>query len=543
MKLLLIIYITFLCPIYSQVTRENILDESYTSIYKLIGTSDKNSDELKIYLNAFLKKAEAENNWDKIVQGYKNYLHYSPIQYRSMYADSMILKALQSEDKLLIASSYLTKGIVYYGQKEYEKAMDNYGIANEYFLKSNQKSPYLKYKIKYNIGLMSYFLEQFDDALSELSQCLHFFESKNTKAYLSTLHSIGLCHRSMGNYELASDINKLGIGKGIELADQSLEVYFKHSEGINQYYKKHYQEAIYALEKMILPIEKLGDFANVTLGHYYLGKSYWALGKSEDAIYHLTKVDESYSTKGYIKLEFLDAYDILKAYYGSVGDQKMQQCYNQQSDKIKFILLARNNKLFSKINKKYNLANITQVNKDILERKKRNERIFIFCLLLLSVSWYYRYNYVKSSQNEKYLEQKNSPHKEAAPIPSKISEGVRTSVLKYLERFEKNKKYLSKNIRLSSLASACDTNPYYLSQIILHEKGKKYTDYINDLKLSFIIEMLETNKKYRRLSIKGLAEEAHFSSVQNFGKVFKLKTGMCPSEFIRGLENASTDKE
>ena len=543
MKLLLIIYITFLCPIYSQVTRENILDESYTSIYKLIGTSDKNSDELKIYLNAFLKKAEAENNWDKIVQGYKNYLHYSPIQYRSMYADSMILKALQSEDKLLIASSYLTKGIVYYGQKEYEKAMDNYGIANEYFLKSNQKSPYLKYKIKYNIGLMSYFLEQFDDALSELSQCLHFFESKNTKAYLSTLHSIGLCHRSMGNYELASDINKLGIGKGIELADQSLEVYFKHSEGINQYYKKHYQEAIYALEKMILPIEKLGDFANVTLGHYYLGKSYWALGKSEDAIYHLTKVDESYSTKGYIKLEFLDAYDILKAYYGSVGDQKMQQCYNQQSDKIKFILLARNNKLFSKINKKYNLANITQVNKDILERKKRNERIFIFCLLLLSVSWYYRYNYVKSSQNEKYLEQKNSPHKEAAPIPSKISEGVRTSVLKYLERFEKNKKYLSKNIRLSSLASACDTNPYYLSQIILHEKGKKYTDYINELKLSFIIEMLETNKKYRRLSIKGLAEEAHFSSVQNFGKVFKLKTGMCPSEFIRGLENAPTDKE
>src|SRR5690606_31628229 len=436
MKLLLIIYITFLCPIYSQVTRENILDESYTSIYKLIGTSDKNSDELKIYLNAFLKKAEAENNWDKIVQGYKNYLHYSPIQYRSMYADSMILKALQSEDKLLIASSYLTKGIVYYGQKEYEKAMDNYGIANEYFLKSNQKSPYLKYKIKYNIGLMSYFLEQFDDALSELSQCLHFFESKNTKAYLSTLHSIGLCHRSMGNYELASDINKLGIGKGIELADQSLEVYFKHSEGINQYYKKHYQEAIYALEKMILPIEKLGDFANVTLGHYYLGKSYWALGKSEDAIYHLTKVDESYSTKGYIQLEFLDAYDILKAYYGSVGDQKKQQCYNQQSDKIKFILLARNNKLFSKINKKYNLANITQVNKDILERKKRNERIFIFCLLLLSVSWYYRYNYVKSSQNEKYLEQKNSPHKEAAPIPSKISEGVRTSVLKYLERFE-----------------------------------------------------------------------------------------------------------
>jgi len=543
MKLLLIIYITFLCPIYSQVTRENILDESYTSIYKLIGTSDKNSDELKIYLNAFLKKAEAEKNWDKIVQGYKNYLHYSPIQYRSMYADSMILKALQSEDKLLIASSYLTKGIVYYGQKEYEKAMDNYGIANEYFLKSNQKSPYLKYKIKYNIGLMSYFLEQFDDALSELSQCLHFFESKNTKAYLSTLHSIGLCHRSMGNYELASDINKLGIGKGIELADQSLEVYFKHSEGINQYYKKHYQEAIYALEKMILPIEKLGDFANVTLGHYYLGKSYWALGKSEDAIYHLTKVDESYSTKGYIKLEFLDAYDILKAYYGSVGDQKMQQCYNQQSDKIKFILLARNNKLFSKINKKYNLANITQVNKDILERKKRNERIFIFCLLLLSVSWYYRYNYVKSSQNEKYLEQKNSPHKEAAPIPSKISEGVRTSVLKYLERFEKNKKYLSKNIRLSSLASACDTNPYYLSQIILHEKGKKYTDYINELKLSFIIEMLETNKKYRRLSIKGLAEEAHFSSVQNFGKVFKLKTGMCPSEFIRGLENAPTDKE
>lgn len=542
MKLLFVIYIAILSAILFLVVEKDITDQDYATIKRLIKSSEVNSVDRKIYLNAFLKKAEAENNWKQIVAGYKNYLHHSPIKHRIVYADIMIIKALQSEDKHLISSSYLTKGVVYYHRKEYEKAMDNYGIANRYFLESKKENPYLKYKISYNIGLINYSLEQFDDALLNLGKCQDYFETEYKRAYLNTLHLIGLCYRSKGNYEKASDLNQLGIQKGKEMKIPSMEVYFKHSEAIIQYFRKNYDVAIHSLQKVIPSIEKSNDFANVTLGQYYIGKSYWALGKSEDAISYLASVDESFTTKGYLKNEIVDAYDDLINYYKSINNQEMQQCYTQQSDTAKSVLISRSQRLFPKINKEYNLANISQETESILARKKRNEKLFILSLLLLSISWYFLNNHYKGVYKEQYERLKNHVLQVKSPKPVKISKDVKQSVLGYLDNFEKEKQYLNKNLRLPILASSCKTNPYYLSQIIIQEKGKKYTDYVNDLKLSYIIEIIKKDKKFRKMSIQGLADEAYFASVQNFGKVFKLKTGVSPYEFIKGLENKTSDE-
>src|SRR5690554_1713060 len=200
-KILLFIYAITISSIYTQNSSDDILKESYASIYKKINASDKGSIQQRFLLEAYMQKARTENNWKRIVQGYKNYLHQSPREEMIVYADSMVYTALNSKDDHLVASAYLTKGLTYYWNKHYSKALDNYILSNKYLNQSNSENPYLKYKLSYNMGLIKYYLEQYEEALSELKTGLEYFETHNRKAYLASLHFTGHCYRNLGNFK------------------------------------------------------------------------------------------------------------------------------------------------------------------------------------------------------------------------------------------------------------------------------------------------------------------------------------------------------
>ncbi len=72
------------------------------------------------------------------------------------------------------------------------------------------------YKVKYNIAIIKYFLGFYDEAISLFTECTDYFKEKNTRAYLNSLHLLGLCHNRIGNYGLCSEINKKGIEEGIK---------------------------------------------------------------------------------------------------------------------------------------------------------------------------------------------------------------------------------------------------------------------------------------------------------------------------------------
>src|SRR5690606_17243327 len=152
-KILFFIYAITISTIYAQNTSDEILKESYTTIYKMIKATDEDSIQQRFLLKGFMQKARIENNWKQIVQGYKNYLHQSPREQMIVYADSMVYSALDSKDTHLIASAFLTKGLTYYWYKQYGKALDNYILSNKYLQKSNSENPYLKNKLSYNMGL------------------------------------------------------------------------------------------------------------------------------------------------------------------------------------------------------------------------------------------------------------------------------------------------------------------------------------------------------------------------------------------------------
>ena len=109
-------------------------------------------------------------------------------------------------------------------------------------------------------------------------------------------------------------------------------------------------------------------------------------------------------------------------------------------------------------------------------------------------------------------------------------------ILKNLQKFESNKKYLEKDMSLHKIAILLNTNTKYASKVILKYRYKKSIDYINDLKIDFIVDTLKKDTKCRLYTYKALGEEAGFGSTQNFTKAFNRRTGMPPTYFIENLK-------
>lgn len=137
----------------------------------------------------------------------------------------------------------------------------------------------------------------------------------------------------------------------------------------------------------------------------------------------------------------------------------------------------------------------------------------------------------KTPDAEKKEEEKEEIESKKIDLNPEVVAGL----IKQLEKFENNKKFLKKDLTLVNLAVALSTNTNYLSKVINYSKNKNYITYINDLRIDYIITQLKSDSKFRNYTVKALAEEAGFSTAQHFSKAFYAKTGIYPSYFVTEL--------
>ncbi len=121
--------------------------------------------------------------------------------------------------------------------------------------------------------------------------------------------------------------------------------------------------------------------------------------------------------------------------------------------------------------------------------------------------------------------------------PTKLSVDVTNNILYGLNKFEESKRYVDKDISLKYLAIEMNTNSKYLSKTINQEKKKTFTQYINDLRIEYSIELLTTNKKYANYTIQAIAEEIGFKTSRAFSTSFFKKIGKYPSEYIKEMSD------
>ena len=251
---------------------DSLLSKNYNYLNHATITYKKDSIKSCLYTQTWLKKAKTDNNFEQMVLAYKSILYLSNKKTWTAYTDSMLIAAKRTKNDVLIGSAYLTKATVYYGHKDNKNALDNFLLADEYISKTNDD--YSIYKVKFGIAQTKYYLGFYDEAISLFRECSAYFKEENDRAYLNSLHGLGVCYNKIGKYDLSSATNQLGFKEGRKLENLEMEIYFTHSEGINQYFKNNYSKAIKDLNSTLPGIISNKDFAAETVTYFYLGKSY-----------------------------------------------------------------------------------------------------------------------------------------------------------------------------------------------------------------------------------------------------------------------------
>lgn len=518
------------------------------------------------YAKAWLKKAKKENDFEQITLAYKTIMYQVDKKHHLHYADSIIRVSKRTNDDLIIGNAYLTKATVYYGRKEHKKALDHFIIADSYISKTDNE--YSIYKLKYGIAQTKSYLGFYDEAISLFRECIDYFKEENDRAYLNSLHSLGLCYNRIGNYAWCTITNQTGIDEGKRLNNLEMQPYFIHSEGINLCGKKSYQAAISKLTAILPTIQNNKDFANVSVAYFYIGKSFWALNQKEKAVTYFKKVEDIFKKENYIRPDLREGYEKLIDYYKRKRDTKSQLYYIDQLLKVDNILGQNYKYLLQKVVKEYDT-------KELLKSKQEIENAMTFrtiiafgiiCILIAIIAFLIYKHFKNKRLFDEIMKRDtskpaiteinfeplnfektiNSDTTEAISSENtdkqnsqEISPDIETAILKKLEKFEQSKKYLEKDMTLSKMAVFLNTNTKYVTKIIAKHRGKGTIDYITDLKINYIIEILKKETKYRNYTHKALGEEAGFGSTQNFTRAFKERNGISPTYFIYKLKKSA----
>lgn len=514
----------------------------------------------------WLVKVKSEKNYQEMALTYKALMYLSDKRFHLLYSDSILVAANHTKDDILIASAYTTRATVYYGRKQHSNALDNFLKADEFISKTDDS--YSSYKIKYGIAQTKYYLGFYDEAISLLRECIDYFKEENDRAYLNSLHCLGLCYNHTQNYEWCTLANQMGIDEGKRLEDTGMEFYFVHSEGVNQFSEGNYNVAIKKLTSSLPAIINLKDFANESVAYYYIGKSYWSLKQKEKAIIYFKKVDSIFEKEKYIRPDLRDGYERLIDYYKKQNDTKSQLFYINQLLKVDKVLGHNYKYLLRKIVKEYDTKELLKSKQDIENAMTFRTVIGFSIIFLMALAIIYLiYRHFKNKRlfeevmkrdttqlrtldsNMEMVLGENTKQEVIDPIIpetnnkltiQEISPDIESGILKKLDKLEGSKKYLEKDMTLVKMASLLNTNTKYVTKIIAKHRGKGTIEYITDLKIDYIIDILKKESKYRNYTNKALGEEAGFGSTQNFTRAFKARTGITPTYFIYKLKKSMT---
>lgn len=122
--------------------------------------------------------------------------------------------------------------------------------------------------------------------------------------------------------------------------------------------------------------------------------------------------------------------------------------------------------------------------------------------------------------------------------PNIMSRESAEALLEKLNALEQEAFFLNQDISLAKLASVLQTNTKYLSYVINHYKKYDFNNYVNRLRIFYIVDKLKREPEYWDYKISYLAEECGFSSHSKFATVFKQTIGLSPSDFIRQLKES-----
>ncbi|VXB50571.1 conserved hypothetical protein [Flavobacterium sp. 9AF] len=265
-------------------------------------------------------------------------------------------------------------------------------------------------------------------------------------------------------------------------------------------------------------------------------------------------MDSLFNDPNILNPKFIDAYKYLIRHYKKKKDLKRQLLYIDKFVTIDSILQSKNNHYRDLLKDKYEIPQLLAEKEKIIKSLNTKSSslkfylslTFIF-ILTLSMILYYQYKKeiklrIRFEKLIKELNSDNSINKKKTEGKIKNSDrdigmpiDVFNNIVEKLILFEKDKKYLDNNLTLEKLSSIFETNTKYLSKVVNITNKKTFPNYLSELRIQYIIKVLNTNKIYRNYTINALSKEAGFNNSDSFSAAFDKITGMKPSFFIKEL--------
>jgi YesN/AraC family two-component response regulator len=116
-----------------------------------------------------------------------------------------------------------------------------------------------------------------------------------------------------------------------------------------------------------------------------------------------------------------------------------------------------------------------------------------------------------------------------------MDEDLKNIILAKLERYEEKQFFLDPKCSLGTLSDELQTNQKYLSQVINNEKKSNFNNYINGLRINYLLDRLIEDPEFRNSKLGYIARASGFNNSNTFYSAFKKRLGILPSYFIKQL--------
>lgn len=320
--------------------------------------------------------------------------------------------------------------------------------------------------------------------------------------------------------------------------------------------EKRWPEAIDLLKKSLLFTDSmLVPSRNVVATELAIGNCFLQINSTDSAISHFNIAKQVAADNGYSEL-LNDTFDYFSAAYERKGDKYMSGMYRFWYLQMKDSLF--NTAEFGRLRDLQASYDIDKFEKEV-SRLNMEERFHSRVIVIVSVAMalisamlfvLFRQNRLLRCKNRdiynKYvlmLNEKDNLHtsddydqseESRKYAGSSLNDNVRIALKNRIAKVMADEDMVcNEGFSLDSLASACESNSTYVSQVLNEDFGKSFTRMLNEARVEIVSCRLMDTESYGKLTIEAISASAGFKSRSNFSRTFKAITGLTPTEFLR----------
>ena len=565
-----LLILLFSVSVYSQelsnIELLSLEDEGLLEYFETVRhDSLKASFVASIYLQRAKDRADTimmARGFDRLAQSYSPYTNIK-------YTDSVIALTLKSKHITYPAFGYILKAY-------------NYDELDQ-FKKSNQYS-YIAYNHALEAGNLSqqlYILEAFifnkvvwgnkKEALA-LQQKRH--QLLMSKAYLQKLYlatregardsidgyytkqktdsylSFAICHHYLAQRDSTQyylDIAKDLIDDNRPNNINAMKSLYYEISMEHYYFKKDYATSLKYNDSLMIFSNLLNaNLMNISL---FKGLSLYENGNQQAGLKYLNKADSVFDTGDRINVQQQDnlLFEKLKSHFSSLGDYKNQIKYLNKQLLLDSLLTIKTLGFESDVIRKIETPTLLKEKQEvelklasqtIKSRQRVTYIVLIFGIFTAVLLWYIHKQKIYKKRYHQLIDKQQNKLEVTGQTKQSdlnISEALIQDILKRLEVFEKQQKYLTPDVSLQSLSKDLQTNPNYLSRVINFIRDKNFSQYLNDLRIAYALDALQEKPTFLRYSIKAIALECGYTNATSFSRAFYKQTGLYPSFYIKKL--------